>query len=261
MNDSKNRRRFLKQAGAAGVGLGMAGYFCSLAQADSYTAPTSARKIGPNDKITAAVIGTNGRGLAHIDCLGNIPGTEITYICDVDDRAIANGIKAVAKKQKSAPKGLRDFRKALEDKSLDVVTIATPDHWHAPMAIMAMAAGKHVYVEKPCSQNPFEGELLAQAVNKYKRVVQMGAQRRSSAHMREIIPQIHLGLIGKTYFGKGWYANHRVSIGHGKPAPVPEWLDYDLWQGPAPRRPFIDNLQLALALALRHGRSAQQRHA
>src|SRR5260370_20782601 len=130
------------------------------AKTSAQPATTSGRKIGANDRITAAVIGTNGRGLAHIDCLGNIQGTEITYVCDVDDRAIAKGIKEVAKKQKSEPKGLRDFRKALEDKSVDVVTIATPDHWHAPMAIMAMAAGKHVYVEKPCSQNPYEGQLL-----------------------------------------------------------------------------------------------------
>jgi predicted dehydrogenase len=241
-NDPINRRRFLKRSGAAGMGLGLAGYLGSLAKADSQTVPTSVRKIGPNDRITAAVIGTNGRGLAHVDCLGNIQGTEVVYICDVDDRAIAKGIKEAAKKQTTVPKGLKDFRKVLEDKSVDVVTIATPDHWHAPMAIMAMAAGKHVYLEKPCSQNPYEGELLLQAVNKYQRVVQMGAQRRSSAHMCEIIPQIHAGLIGKTYFGKGWYANHRLSIGHGKPAPVPAWLDFDLWQGPAPRRPFIDNL-------------------
>ena len=149
MNDSINRRRFLKQAGTAGVGLGMTGYFGPLAQANSQTASSSARKIGANDKITAAVIGTNSRGLAHIDCLGNIQGTEIIYICDVDDRAIAKGIKEVARKQKAEPKGLKDFRKVLEDKSVDIVTIATPDHWHAPMAIIAMAAGKHVYVEKP----------------------------------------------------------------------------------------------------------------
>src|SRR5216683_2648367 len=119
MNDSINRRRFLKQAGTAGVGLGMAGYFGSPAKADSQTAPTPARKIGANDRLNAAVIGTNGRGLAHIDCLGSIQGTEIIYICDVDERAIAKGIKEVAKKQKSEPKGLKDFRKVLEDKSVD----------------------------------------------------------------------------------------------------------------------------------------------
>ncbi len=133
--------------------------------------------------MTAAVIGTNGRGLAHIDCLTSLPGVEVTYICDVDTRAVAKGLKETAKKQTNAPQGLGDFRKALADPSLDVVTIATPDHWHTPMAIMAMAAGKHVYVEKPCSQNPYEGEILLEAVNKYQRVVQMGAQRRSSAHM------------------------------------------------------------------------------
>ncbi|HET7626591.1 MAG TPA: Gfo/Idh/MocA family oxidoreductase [Verrucomicrobiae bacterium] len=236
-----NRRNFLKQTGAAGVSLGMAGYLGSLGNANAQS-DSPARAIGANDKITTAVIGTNGRGIAHIDCLARIPGVEISYICDVDDRAIAKGLKEVSKKQKTEAKGLKDFRKALEDKSLDAVTIATPDHWHTPMAILAMQAGKHVYLEKPCSQNPYEGEILLAAVNKYRRVVQMGAQRRSSAHMRQIIPEIHAGLIGKTYFGKGWYANNRGSIGHGKPAPVPEWLDYELWQGPAPRRPFIDNL-------------------
>jgi predicted dehydrogenase len=242
MNESINRRHFLKQSGAAGIGLGMAGYLGSFGQAGGAEASLGGRKLGPNDKITAAVMGTNGRGLAHIDCLTSLPGVEVTYICDVDTRAVAKGIRETAKKQTNRPKGLDDFRKALADPSLDVVTIATPDHWHTPMAIMAMAAGKHVYVEKPCSQNPYEGEILLEAVNKYQRVVQMGAQRRSSVHMRQIIPEIHAGIIGKTYFGKGWYANNRSSIGHGKPAPVPEWLDYELWQGPAPRRAFIDNL-------------------
>jgi predicted dehydrogenase len=237
MNDPLNRRDFLKQSGTAGIGLALAGYLGSL---ESTLAQTNSS--GANARITAAVIGTNGRGLAHIDCLTSLPGVEITYICDVDDRAIAKGLTETAKKQTAVPKGMKNFRKVLEDSSLDIVTIATPDHWHTPMAILAMAAGKHVYVEKPCSQNPYEGELLLQAVNKYQRIVQMGAQRRSSAHMRDIIPQIQAGLIGRTYFARGWYVNNRVSIGHGQSAPVPEWLDYDLWQGPAPRRPYIDNL-------------------
>ena len=242
MNDSINRRLFFKKAGIAGVGFGMAGYSNPFAQAAAKFNPTPARVVGANDKITAAVFGTNGRGLAHVDCLTSLPNVEVAYICDVDTRAVAKGLKQVAKKQAEMPQGLGDFRKALADPALDVVTIATPDHWHTPMAIMAMAAGKHVYVEKPCSQNPYECELLLQAVNKYQRIAQMGAQRRSSAAMREIIPEIHNGLIGKTYFGKGWYVNSRASIGHGKPAAVPEWLDYDLWQGPAPRREYIDNL-------------------
>jgi predicted dehydrogenase len=242
MSNPIDRRNFLKQSGVAGIGLSMAGYFNPFTSKANDATITAAKKFGANDKIVAAVIGTNGRGLAHIDCLTKLPGVEITYICDVDDRAIAKGIQETGKKQKNAPKGIKDFRKVLADKSVDVVTIATPDHWHTPMAILAMAAGKHVYVEKPCSQNPYECELLLEAVNKYKRIVQMGAQRRSSAAMRQIIPEIHNGLIGKTYFGKGWYVNNRVSIGHGKPAPVPDWLDYELWQGPAPRQPYIDNL-------------------
>jgi predicted dehydrogenase len=240
MNDSISRRHFLKQTGTAGIGLSVALNSLTNTMGQSNLVP--AGKMGASKNITAAVIGTNGRGLAHIDCLTSLPGIEVIYICDVDDRAIAKGIKEVAKKQAKEPKGLKDFRKALVDPTLDVVTIATPDHWHTPMAIMAMAAGKHVYLEKPCSQNPYEGELLLQAVDKYQRIVQMGAQRRSSAAMRQIIPEIHNGLIGKTYFGNGWYVNHRSSIGHGKPAPVPEWLDYELWQGPAPRRDYIDNL-------------------
>ncbi len=189
-----------------------------------------------------AVIGTNGRGIAHVACLTSLPGVEVTYICDVDDRAIAKGLKSAAKRQKTEPKGLKDFRKALEDRSLDAVTIATPDHWHAPMAIMALAAGKHVYVEKPCSHNPNEGELLIQAVDKYQRKVQMGNQRRSFGNMHQAMKEIHGGIIGKTYFARAWYDNKRGPIGRGKPAPVPEWLDYELWQGPAPRRPFQDNL-------------------
>jgi len=235
MNDSIDRRSFLKTTGAAGLGLA---YFGALARAEV----VPARTIGANGKLTAAVIGTNGRGGAHIECLTKIPGVEITHICDVDSRALDKGIKAAAKKQSSTPKGVADFRKLLADPSVDVVTIATPDHWHTPMAILALAAGKHVYLEKPLSHNPYEGELLIQAVEKYQRVLQMGAQRRSFPNLRAIIEEIHNGLIGKTYFGRGWYANNRASIGHGQPAPVPEWLDYDLWQGPAPRRPFIDNL-------------------
>lgn len=242
MNESIERRRFLKQVGAVGIGLGVAGYFNRQARAETPSSVTAANKFGPNDKVTAAVIGTNSRGGAHIDSLSNLPGVEIIYICDVDTRAVEKGVKQVEKKQNNAPKALSDFRKLLADPSLDVVTIATPDHWHTPMAIMALAAGKHVYVEKPCSHNPHEGELLLAAVNKYQRIAQMGAQRRSSAQMREIIPQIQSGLIGKTYFAKGWYVRNRPSIGFGKAAPVPAWLDYDLWQGPAPRRKFVDNL-------------------
>ena len=115
--------------------------------------------------------------------------------------------------------------------------IATPDHWHAPMAIAGLQAGKHVYVEKPCSHNPAEGALLVEAQKKYGKLVQMGTQQRSSPHTIEIVDKIHDGLIGRAYFAKAWYSNTRKSIGFGKDAPVPAQLDWDLWQGPAPRRP------------------------
>jgi predicted dehydrogenase len=241
MDKHLTRRDFLKKTGTAGIGLGMISYLSSPARADDSS--PSINTAGANNKITVAVIGTNGRGLAHVQCLTRgIEGVEVAYICDVDDRAIAKGIKETVKHQKTEPKGVKDFRKVLDDKSIDAITIATPDHWHAPMAILGLAAGKHVYVEKPCSHNPREGELLIQAVAKYKHVCQMGNQRRSFPTMHEAIAQLHDGIIGKLVFAKAWYTNKRTSIGRGKPAPVPEWLDYDLWQGPAPRKPFVDNL-------------------
>jgi predicted dehydrogenase len=234
MSDMINRRDFLKTAAVAGIGVGLAGgIHPSVGLADGLPAP--------GEPIRVAVLGTNSRGLSHVDCLTKIPGVEIGYICDVDDRAITKGIKA-AKRQKTEPRGVKDFRKVLDDKSIDAVTIATPDHWHTPLSILALAAGKHVYVEKPLSQNPHEGELLVQAVEKSGKVLQMGAQRRSFPNLQAGIKAIHDGIIGKTYFGKAWYVNTRASIGVGKPIDVPAWLDYELWQGPAPRQPLMSNL-------------------
>ena len=238
MRDSINRRDFLRLTSTAAAGISLANWIGSTTS----TAAPARRQLGAHDKLTVAVIGTNGRGMAHIECLAGLPGVEIAHICDVDDRAVANGIKAAAKLQKTAPKGAKDFRKVLADKSLDAVTIATPDHWHAPMAILALAAGKHVYLEKPCSHNPHEGELLIKAVGKSQRILQMGNQRRSFPNIQQAIKEIHDGIIGRAYYGHAWYDNARGSIGHGQPAPVPSWLDYELWQGPAPRRPYRDNL-------------------
>jgi predicted dehydrogenase len=236
MHDFINRRDFLKRTGTASLGLGLASYLGSAARSKA-----QGRVIGANDKIVVAVIGTNGRGLAHIHAL-KLPNVEVAYICDVDDKSITKGLKAAEKAQEPTPKTAKDFRKILEDKSVDAITIATPDHWHAPMAILALQAGKHVYVEKPCSQNPYEGELLLQATNQCKGVCQMGNQRRSFPHMQQAMKELRDGIIGKVYFARAWYDNNRVSIGHGKEAPVPANLDYELWQGPAPRRPYRDNL-------------------
>lgn len=224
-----SRRDFISKT-AAGLGAGLVFGF-----------PAILRAGAPSHRLRVAVAGTNSRGLTHIQCLGGVNDVEIAYICDVDQRAIAKGLAETAKWQKQVPKGIVDFRRALEDPSVDAIAIATPDHWHAPMAILAMAAGKHVYLEKPCSHNPREGELLIAAAQKTGRLVQMGNQRRSFAAMQDAIGAIHAGAIGRAYFARTWYANNRGSIGRGKPAAIPEWLDYELWQGPAPRRPFVDN--------------------
>ncbi len=231
MENRINRRDFLKTTAKTGLALGVVGPFAKAWSGNA-----------PSDRVRIAVIGTNSRGSFHAETFSGLPNTEVTYICDVDDRAIEKGIKATIENQTKPPKGMKDFRKALEDPQLDAVVIATPDHWHTPAAMLAMEAGKHVYLEKPCGHNCYEGELLIKAVKKYKRVYQMGNQRRSSTMYMEAMQAIHEGIIGRPYFGKGWYTNKRESIGHGKPAPIPEWLDYELWQGPAPRRPYMDNI-------------------
>ena len=234
MNTTTDRREFIKTGAAAGLGLGLAAALPSLLRAQP---PQS-----PGNRLRLAVIGTNSRGLEHVACIGGIDNVEIAYICDVEDGALAKGMSKAATATRDHPKAIKDFRRVLDDPSIDAVTIATPDHWHTPMAILAMAAGKHVYVEKPCSHNPREGELLLKAVARYGRLVQMGNQRRSFPRTQLAVSEIHAGLIGKAYFAKSWYDNTRLSIGHGAQVPVPAGLDYELWQGPAPRRPYQSNL-------------------
>lgn len=168
--------------------------------------------------------------------------TDVVYICDVDNVAMQKGIKSVMEVSGKQPDGLRDFRKMLDDKNLDAVYIATPDHWHTPASILSLKAGKHVYVEKPLSHNPNEGEMLVLAAEKYKRIVQIGTQRRSWPTLTQGIEELKKGVIGKVYMAKTWYTNNRESIGIGKEVSVPSNLDYNLWQGPAPRRQYKNNL-------------------
>jgi predicted dehydrogenase len=227
------RRKFLNTSalGAAGLAMGA-------------TAKSYGQIMGANERLNFAVIGLNGRAYAHLSSLkANSAAAHISHVCDVESNILAKFAAATAKEMGYAAASENDFRRILEQKDVDAITIATPDHWHAPMAIAGLEAGKHVYVEKPCSHNPAEGALLVRAQQKYGKLVQMGTQQRSSPHTIEIVNKIHSGLIGRAYFAKAWYSNTRKSIGIGKDAPVPPQLDWDLWQGPAPRQAYKDNYQ------------------
>jgi predicted dehydrogenase len=227
------RREFLDTLAVGAVGLAVG------SNAKSY-----GQILGANGRINFAIIGLNGRAYAHLSSLkANKDAVRITHVCDVDSNILKKFADSVQQEMGYAPVVEKDFRSVLQQKDVDAITIATPDHWHTPMAIAGLQAGKHVYVEKPCSHNPAEGALLVQAQEKYQKLVQMGTQQRSSPHTIEIVEKIHRGLIGRAYFAKAWYSNVRKSIGVGKEAPVPPQLDWDLWQGPAPRRPYKDNVQ------------------
>jgi predicted dehydrogenase len=233
-NDSEiDRRDFVKTTTAAGLGL-----FAGAGK----PGPLFASHGSPGEKVRVAVIGVNGRGAVHAQNFAKLPNAELAYICDVDADAAAKTRVAVVSVQPAAPRVVGDFRRVLDDKGVDAVSIATPDHWHAPMALLAMKAGKHVYLEKPSGHNPREDELLIAASARYRSHVQLGTQRRSGPRFFEAVQAIEEGAIGTPYLARAWYANTRTGIGKGKVAPVPSNLDYELWQGPAPRTPYRDNV-------------------
>lgn len=228
-----SRREFIDTLAVGAAGLAV-----------SSSAKSYAQIPGANDRLNFAVIGLHGRGYAHLAALkANEKNARITHVCDVDSNTLQKFAGAVQKSFGDAPATAKDFRNILAVKDVDAITIATPDHWHTPMAIDGLRAGKHVYVEKPCSHNPAEGALLVEAQRKYGKLVQMGTQRRSSPLYIDVVKKIQDGLIGRAYYAKAWYSNHRKSIGVGKVVPVPAVLDWDLWQGPAPRCPYRDNVQ------------------
>jgi hypothetical protein len=231
-----SRRTFIKKASSSAFVLSVGGML------PSFSAKSYQNIVGANEKIRVACMGVNSRGLAVGKNFANQKNCEVLHVCDVDSRAADICIDAIGKIQANKPRATPDFRNALEDKDLDALIVTAPDHWHAPAALLACSAGKHVYLEKPCSHNPNEGEMLIKSAEKHKRVLQMGNQRRSWPNVAAAISELHAGVIGRPYFAKTWYTNNRASIGIGKETAVPSWLNYDLWQGPAPRKAFKDNL-------------------
>ncbi len=229
-----SRRTFIKKTAAGSAAVTLGGL---ILPSKSY-----ASLLGPNDHINVAVIGVRSRAKAHVKAIHEDPNAKILYNCDVDDKIIEDHNSWCRKNIGYLPKVEKDFRKILEDKDVDAVFIATPEHWHAPMAIAALEAGKHVYVEKPCSHNPYENGLLVAAQKKYGKKVQMGNQQRSAKTSMLAVKEIGEGIIGEVYKGEAYYSNNRESIGTGTIIEVPPTLDWELWQGPAPRENFRNNI-------------------
>jgi predicted dehydrogenase len=197
--------------------------------------------FGSNDKIRIAVLGVNGRGTDHIQGFSNLPDVEVVCLCDPDLVVLAKRAQEFEKKYGRKIIQQQDLRKVFDDKSIDAVSIATPNHWHALATIWACQAGKDVYVEKPGSHNIREGRKMVQAAAKYNRIVQHGVQLRSSLAVQEAIQHLRNGLIGDVYMARGLVFRWRDDIGNKGTEPVPQGLDYDLWTGPAEMRPFSHN--------------------
>ncbi len=228
--NSLNRRDFIKTTaiGAGGLALGLS--------AKSYS-----RIIGANDRIHVAFMGCGRRVGAFYDSLDEQYNSELVYICDVKKSQRDKVYNDLKSKLSYSPKLNEDIREVFDDSQVDAVFIAPPDHWHAPAAWMGMEAGKHVYVEKPLTHNPAENELLIRAQKKYNKVLQMGNQQRSSLHTKEIIKEIHNGVIGRPYKAVAFYSNSRDRVPNPVRQAPPADLNWDLFQGPAPREPYRHN--------------------
>jgi predicted dehydrogenase len=227
MSSRMPRREFLGRSLAVGA-------------AATVGAPLFAANGLPSEQIVVGVMGM-GRGRSLAQTFGNIPGVVVKYVCDTDSDRLGAGKAEIEKATKQTPEPVSDFRKMLDDKDLDILVVAAPNHWHAPAAILGCSAGKHVYVEKPCSHNPWEGETLVEAARTHKRAVQMGNQRRSGAGFIEAMAKLKDGVIGRVYHSRSWYTNLRPEIKLGGAVEPPKTLDYELWQGPAPRVPYVEN--------------------
>ncbi|MFC6859158.1 Gfo/Idh/MocA family protein [Zunongwangia atlantica] len=228
-----SRRKFLKNTALGGTALAFSSSLMGM-PAKSYN-----RIIGSNDRLNVAIAGLGRRLAAFYNPIAlKESNVHLSYLCDVMESQRAKALNNFSERIAYKPKLEVDIRKIIEDKDIDVLFNLTPDHWHTPGSIMALKAGKHVYVEKPCSHNMNENELLVQAANKYDKLVQMGNQQRSSGHTIDIINQIHNGVIGKPYKAVAFYVNSRDAVPVQKRAAVPQGLDWELWQGPAVHREY-----------------------
>ena len=228
-----SRRAFLKAGARTGAGLAALGGLSFF--------PNPERIFGANDRVRVAVIGLHGQGWAHVEEYCKMTNVEIAAVCDIDENVTRQRLAEMEKNGAKKPATFVDLRKLLEDKTIDAISIATPNHWHSLQAIWGCQAGKDVYVEKPMSHNWWEGRQLVRAAEKYNRIVQHGTNSRSGVATREAVQKMRDGLIGDIYLSRGLCYKWRNTIGHASEEPVPAGVHYDLWTGPAPMKPFTKN--------------------
>jgi predicted dehydrogenase len=224
-----NRRDFLSQTSQTTVALGVAGALAA-------SAPQA--RAAPNDRIVVCVAGVRGRGNNLLTTFAANSAVDVKYVCDIDDRVLESRTKEVASRTGKKPEAIKDFRKALDDDAVNALVLGTPDHWHAIPTILACQAKKDVYVEKPDGHNILEGRTMVAAAKKHGRVVQLGTQGRSAKHIASAMEYLRKGSIGRALFAKAWESAKQGSIGHPKDGDPPAGVDYDMWLGPAPKRPF-----------------------
>jgi predicted dehydrogenase len=234
MNDL-SRRVFLKKSALATAAVPVLASAASLSSVRSF----AATPVGANDKIRVGLIGSGGMGRGDLDTFFRYPEVECPVVCDVDDAMMGKAAELVEKQRGRRPEMVKDFRRVIERKDVDVLLVATPDHWHALPTVLGCQAGKDVYVEKPLANTIAEGRAMLEASKRHNRIVQMGTQWRSGTHWKEAVDYVRSGKLGKVTLVRGW-AHHDWlgNIGNPPDGPVPAGVDYDMWLGPAPKRPF-----------------------